>query len=58
MPPLTAGHLKKVASGIRKNPVKYFALGIHRSHGYKKFGDTSLSLTEPASNKKENDRLY
>ena len=24
-PPLTSGHLKKVASGIRKNPVKYFA---------------------------------
>ena len=24
-PPLIAGHLKKVASGIRKNPVKYFA---------------------------------
>ena len=23
--PLTLGHLKKVASGIRKNPVKYFA---------------------------------
>ena len=22
-PPLTAGHLKKAASGIRKNPVKY-----------------------------------
>ena len=28
-PPLTAGHLKKVASGIRKNPVKYFASGVH-----------------------------
>ena len=23
-PPLTAGHLKKVGSGIRKNSVKYF----------------------------------
>ena len=37
MPPLTAGHLKKVASGIRNNPVKYFASGIHRNHGYEKF---------------------
>ena len=23
--PLTSGHIKMVASGIRKNPVKYFA---------------------------------
>ena len=30
MPPLTTGHLKKVANGIRKNPVKYFSSGIHR----------------------------
>ena len=36
-PPLTAGHLKKVASGIRKNPVKYFASGIHQNHGYERF---------------------
>ena len=36
-PPLTAGHLKKVASGIENNPVKYFALGAHRNHGYEKF---------------------
>ena len=35
-PTLTAGHLKKVASGIRKNPVKYFASGIHRDHANKK----------------------
>ena len=35
-PPLTAGHLKKVASGIRKNPVKYFASGVHRNYGYEK----------------------
>ena len=35
-PPLTAGHLKKVASGIGKNPAKYFASGVHRNHGYKK----------------------
>ena len=34
--PFTAGHLKKAASGIRKNPVKYFASGVHRNHGYKK----------------------
>ena len=36
-PPLTAGYLKKVASGIRKNPVKYFASGVHRNYGYEKF---------------------
>ena len=35
-PPLTAGHLKKVASGIRKNSVKYFASGIHRNYGYER----------------------
>ena len=34
--PLTAGHLKKVASGIRKNSVKYFASGIHRNYRYEK----------------------
>ena len=32
-PPLTAGHLKKVASGIQKNLVKYFASGVHRNYG-------------------------
>ena len=37
MPPLTTGHLAKVASSIRKNSVKYFASGIHRSYGYKRF---------------------
>ena len=36
IPPLTAGHLKKVASGIQKNPVKYFVSGIHRNYRYKK----------------------
>ena len=36
-PPLTTGHLKKGASGIRKNPVKYFASGIHRNYGYEIF---------------------
>ena len=30
-PSLTAGHLKKAASGVRKNPVKYFASGIHQT---------------------------
>ena len=35
--PLTTGHLKKVLSGIRKNPVKYFASGIHQSYGYERF---------------------
>ena len=33
-PPLTSGQLKKVASGIRKNPVKYFATGIHQKYRY------------------------
>ena len=36
-PPLTAGHFKKMASGIQKNPVKYFASGIHRSYAYERF---------------------
>ena len=35
-PPLTARHLKKVASGIRKNSVKYFASRIHQKNGYEK----------------------
>ena len=35
--PLTAGNLKKVLSGIRKNPVKYFESGIHQSYGYERF---------------------
>ena len=35
-PPLTAGHLKKAASGIRKNSVMYFASGIHQNYGYEK----------------------
>ena len=37
IPPLTSGHLKKVASGIRNNPVRYFASGVHRNYGYEKF---------------------
>ena len=36
-PPLTSRHLKKVASGIRKNPVKYFATGAHQKYGYERF---------------------
>ena len=36
-PPLTAGHVKKVASDMRKNPVKYFASGIHQNYGYERF---------------------
>ena len=36
-PPLTSGHLKKVAKGIRNNPVKYFASSIHRNYGYERF---------------------
>ena len=36
-PALTAEHLKKVASGIQKNSVKYFASGIHRNYGYERF---------------------
>ena len=26
-----------MASGIRKNPVKYFASGIHQNYGYERF---------------------
>ena len=36
-PPLTSGYLKKVASGIGKNPVKYFATSVHQKYGYKRF---------------------
>ena len=35
--PLTSGHLKKLVSGIRKNPVKYFATGVHQKYGYERF---------------------
>ena len=31
------GHLKKMASGIQNNPVKYFAFSVHRNHGYERF---------------------
>ena len=30
-------HLKKMASGIQNSPVKYFALSVHRNHGYERF---------------------
>ena len=36
-PPLTAGHLKKVASGIRQNSIKYFVSYIHWNYGYARF---------------------
>ena len=36
-PPLTSGHLKKVVSGMRKNPVKYFASGVHQEYRYEIF---------------------
>ena len=42
-PPLTAGNFKKVASGIRKNSVKYFASGIHRNYGHEKFTESIKS---------------
>ena len=42
-PPLTAGHLKQVASGIGNNPVKYFTLAVHRNHGYKKLAQSIKS---------------
>ena len=41
-PPLTSGHLKKVASGIRKNPVKYFSTGLHQKYGYERITQISL----------------
>ena len=36
-PPLTSGRIKKVTSGIWKNPVKYFATGVHQKYGYERF---------------------
>ena len=29
--PVTSGRLKKAASGIQKEPVKFFAAGVHRN---------------------------
>ena len=37
MPTLTSRHLKKVVSGIQKNHVEYFTVGIHRNHEYERF---------------------
>ena len=36
-PSLTSEHIKKVASGLQKNPVKYFATGVHQKYGYERF---------------------
>ena len=41
--PLTSEHLKKVVSGIQKNPVNYFALSLHRNHGYERFTQSIIS---------------
>ena len=35
-PPLTSGHLKKMASGMRKNPVKYFAMSVYQKYRYER----------------------
>ena len=32
-----------MASGIRKNPVKYFASGIHQNYGYERFTQSMKS---------------
>ena len=34
---LTSGHLKKVANGTQKNPVKYFTMGAHQKCGCERF---------------------
>ena len=36
-PPLTTGYIKKMAGSIRKNPIMYFASGMHRNFGYERF---------------------
>ena len=43
-PPLTAGYLRKVASGIQKNSVKYFASCIHQNYGYERFTQSIKSI--------------
>ena len=35
-PPLTSGHLKKVVSGMRKNPAKYFATDVNQKYKYER----------------------
>ena len=32
-----------MANGIRKNPVKYFASGIHQNYGYERFTQSMKS---------------
>ena len=54
-PPLSAGHLKKVASGIRNNSVKYFAPGVHQNYGYEKF---IQSIKSSQHKIKKDDRVY
>ena len=36
-PSLTSEHIKKVASGLQKNPVKYFATGVHHKYVNERF---------------------
>ena len=43
-PPLTSGHAKKTISGVQKNPVKYFATGVHRKHGYERLTQSTNSI--------------
>ena len=33
---MTSGNLKKLISSIQKNPVKYFATGVHQKYRYEK----------------------
>ena len=33
---MASGHLIKLINGIQKNPVKYFATGIHQKYGYER----------------------
>ena len=33
---MTLGDLKKMVSGIRKNPVEYFATGVHQKYGHER----------------------
>ena len=42
--PLNSGHLKKLESGIWKNPVKDFATGVHQKYGYERFTQSIKSI--------------
>ena len=42
-PPLTSGHLKKVASGIRKNAVKYSAANADQKYRYERLTQSMKS---------------